>query len=61
MISEKEHFPLTLFFDSKVCDGSFGGDLWCVVRVAQFGSDVETEVWVILYLLVSNTYHVSTT
>lgn len=44
---------LTLFFNSKVNNGGLSGNLWCVVRVAQFGGDVETEVIVVLDLLVT--------
>ena len=44
-----------MFFDSKVDNGGLGGYLRGVVRVTQLGGDVEAEVIVILYLLVSKT------
>ena len=43
----------TLQNDGKVDDGSFRGDLWRVVRVAELGRYVEPEIVVVLDLLVA--------
>ena len=43
----------TLFFDCKVDNGGLGGDFRSVVRIAQFGCDVEFEVRVVLDFFVS--------
>ena len=49
--------PFTLFFDGEVDNGSLSRDLWGVVGVTHLGGDVETEVGVVLNLLVSNPDH----
>lgn len=51
----------TLLFDSKVDNGGLGGDLGRVVGVTQLSGDVESELWVVLNLFVSQLYHVSST
>lgn len=55
------YFFLTLLLDSEIDDGGLGGNLWSVVGVAELGGDVETEVVVVLNLLVSQTDDVSST
>ena len=49
--------PFTLFFDRKVDNGSLSRDLRGVVGVTHLGGDVESEVRVVLYLLVSHPDH----
>ena len=43
----------TLFFHSKVDNGSLGRDLWCVVRIAQFSCDVKAELRAVLHFLIT--------
>lgn len=42
-----------LLHDSEVDYGGLCADLWCVVGVGQLGGDVETELWIILHLFIS--------
>ena len=51
----------TLLFDGEVDDRGFGGDLGGVVRVAEFGRDVEAEVGVVLHFLVAKFDEVAAT
>ena len=51
----------TLFFNSKVDDGSLGGDLWCVMGITQFCCDIEMELWTVLHFLVTKPNQPTTT
>ena len=57
----KQSTFLTLLLDSKVDDGSLGGGLRGVVGVEQTGGDIEAEVCIVLYLLVTQLQDIHTT
>lgn len=54
------HKP-TLFFHSKVDDGSLGGDLGRVMRITQFRCNIETELRTVLHFLVTKPNQPTTT
>lgn len=48
-----QHKSTHLFLNSEVHDGGLAGNLRGIVWIGQFSGDVETELWVVLDLFIS--------
>lgn len=54
MLTSKDmHTYSDLLLDSEVDYGGLCRSLWCVVGVRQLGGDVETKLWIVLHLLIT--------